>query len=103
VEFRQGALGESYEGIGKRVWQLQGRPVLADVKGPFGSPISDSTRSMVTESTTEILVVIYAPMGSEDASVEAAMSRLSERVSQFAGGRVLQATTCRSARHHPVA
>lgn len=88
IEFRHGASGERYEGIGKRVWHLDGRPVLADSEGPFGSPISDSTRSMITESAADILIVIYAPASAADAALEAAMIRLSERVSQFAGARI---------------
>jgi DNA/RNA-binding domain of Phe-tRNA-synthetase-like protein len=84
VAFREGALGESYEGIGKRTWHLAGRPVLADAEGPFGSPISDSTRSMITESARDVLVVIYAPAAAPDASLEHAMARLAERLAQFA-------------------
>jgi DNA/RNA-binding domain of Phe-tRNA-synthetase-like protein len=49
VALRHGAAGEKYEGIGKQTWHLEGRPVLADSAGPFGSPVSDSTRSMITE------------------------------------------------------
>ena len=33
--------------------------VLADDEGIFGSSMSDSTRAMVTDSATDILVVIY--------------------------------------------
>ena len=83
VVFRHGATGESYEGIGKRTWHLEGRPVLADADGPFGSPISDSTRTMIAESAREILTVIYAPASAPDASVEAAMARLCERLSRI--------------------
>ena len=61
VAFRHGAAGERYEGIGKQIWHLEGRPVLADPQGPFGSPISDSTRSMITETATQVMIVIYAP------------------------------------------
>ena len=75
ITLRHGALGESYEGIGKRVWHLEGRPVLADAEGPFGSPISDSTRTMITESAVETLTVIYAPAGTSDEALEAAMGR----------------------------
>ncbi|HXO04139.1 MAG TPA: phenylalanine--tRNA ligase beta subunit-related protein [Candidatus Sulfotelmatobacter sp.] len=85
LEFRHGASGESYEGIGKQTWHLQGRPLLADFQGPFGSPISDSTRSMITESARDILVVMYVPAGTADASLEAAIKRLIERLTQFAG------------------
>jgi DNA/RNA-binding domain of Phe-tRNA-synthetase-like protein len=87
IVFRHGAPGESYEGIGKKTWHLEGRPVLADPSGPFGSPISDSTRSMITESARDILVVIYAPAAASDATLEKALARLSERFTQFAGAQ----------------
>lgn len=37
VMFRHGAAGEQYEGIGKRTWHLEGRPVLADPDGPLAA------------------------------------------------------------------
>jgi DNA/RNA-binding domain of Phe-tRNA-synthetase-like protein len=95
ITFRHGAPGEAYEGIGKRTWHLEGRPVLADPQGPFGSPISDSTRSMIGESARDVLVVIYAPSGSADSSLETAMARLAERLSQFAAARATRAVICR--------
>ena len=95
VVFREGAPGERYEGIGKRTWHLEGRPVLADAEGPFGSPISDSTRSMITESARAILTVIYAPAGAPDASLEKAMARLCERLSLFGGASAARGAICR--------
>jgi DNA/RNA-binding domain of Phe-tRNA-synthetase-like protein len=85
VVFRHGATDERYEGIGKRVWHLGGRPVLGDTAGPFGSPISDSTRSMITESARSVLAVIYAPVEAADEYLENAMAQLSERLVHFAG------------------
>ncbi|HXZ13914.1 MAG TPA: phenylalanine--tRNA ligase beta subunit-related protein [Candidatus Sulfotelmatobacter sp.] len=87
IAFRHGARGERYEGIGKKVWHLEGRPVLADPEGPFGSPISDSTRSMVTEATRDVLVVIYAPKAAPEARVEKALAQLSQRLAEFAGAQ----------------
>jgi DNA/RNA-binding domain of Phe-tRNA-synthetase-like protein len=84
VVLRHGLLGENYEGIGKKTWNLEGRPVLADPAGPFGSPISDSTRSMITESATNVVIVIYIPEKSPDAAAESAMKRLGERLAAFA-------------------
>jgi DNA/RNA-binding domain of Phe-tRNA-synthetase-like protein len=95
IIFRHGAAGESYEGIGKKMWHLEGRPVLADSDGPFGSPISDSTRSMITESAREILTVIYAPVGVSDAFLERALARLGERLTQFAGAHATRASIYR--------
>jgi DNA/RNA-binding domain of Phe-tRNA-synthetase-like protein len=91
ILFRHGASSESYEGVGKRTWHLEGRPVLADSDGPFGSPISDSTRSMITESARDILIVIYAPSTAPHASIHSAMARLGERLAQFAGATAARA------------
>ncbi len=85
VTLRLGGPGERYEGIGRRVWHLTDRPVLADVTGPFGSPISDSTRTQILEGVTEVLTVIYAPASSPDAAVEQAANRQAARLSAFAG------------------
>lgn len=85
IVFRHGAEGETYEGIGKRTWHLSGQPVLADSEGPFGSPISDSTRSMITESAKDVLAVVYAPSNALQGALEAALRRLAERLSQFTG------------------
>ncbi|HVB86205.1 MAG TPA: phenylalanine--tRNA ligase beta subunit-related protein [Candidatus Dormibacteraeota bacterium] len=84
VTLRHGASGEIYEGIGKRTWHLEGRPVLADTHGPFGSPISDSTRSMITESTHDVLAIVYAPQGAPEAAIQRALAMLAERLIRFA-------------------
>ena len=84
---RLGAAGEKYEGIGKRVWHLEGRPVLADAAGPFGSPISDSTRTQIGEGASEILTVIYAPVTASDAALTAATEKEAQRLEVHAGAR----------------
>ena len=94
IVLRHGANAEKYEGIGKRVWHLEGRPVLADASGPFGSPISDSTRSMITESAKGAMVVIYAPAGAADSSLRNALDRLADRLSRFAGAKITDSVIC---------
>lgn len=95
IAFRHGLSGETYEGIGKRMWHLENRPVLGDVEGAFGSPISDSTRSMIGEAAREVMVVIYAPATTDDASLDAALCRLADRLSRFAAARNTRAGICR--------
>lgn len=90
IVFRHGAAGEKYEGIGKHIWHLDRRPVLADAQGPFGSPISDSTRTMVTEEARDLLTVIYAPLNAVDKVIEEAMTHLGERLTRSAGARVIR-------------
>jgi DNA/RNA-binding domain of Phe-tRNA-synthetase-like protein len=85
VTLRRGTPGENYEGIGKKSWNLEGRPVLADPAGPFGSPISDSTRSMITDSAQQVMIVVYIPEKSPDDMAERALQRLCDGLTKFAG------------------
>ena len=87
---RLGAAGEKYEGIGRRVWHLEGRPVLADATGPFGSPISDSTRTQVCEGVSEILTVIYAPATAPDAALAAATEKEARRLEVHSGAKAVR-------------
>lgn len=98
IVLRHGAPGESYERVGKEMWHLEGRPALADADGPFGSPISDSVRTMITDSARDVLAVIYAPAAARDRDVNEAASSLAERMSLF--GR---ATATRCALSSPTA
>lgn len=95
IVFRHGAPGERYERVGKEMWHVESRPVLADADGPFGSPISDSTRSMITESTREALIVIYAPAGASDSAVESAIAKLGERLTLFANAATIRSRISR--------
>jgi DNA/RNA-binding domain of Phe-tRNA-synthetase-like protein len=64
ITWRIGQQGESYEGIGRDRLNLAHFPLLVDQEGPFGSPISDSMRTRVTEDCTRILWITFAPPGS---------------------------------------
>jgi DNA/RNA-binding domain of Phe-tRNA-synthetase-like protein len=80
---RRGAPGESYDGIGKEHLNLDGLPVLADGQGPFGSPTSDSRRTMVTDATAEVFAVVFGVTGRVD--LEGAMEMLSRLLADHAG------------------
>jgi len=87
VELRLGRDGESYSGIRKDDVHVANRMTLADARGPFGNPTSDSARTMVTTSTVNAIVVVFAPR-------EVAARRLVEVV-DVTGARMAQFTGCR--------
>jgi len=60
LELRVGAEGDGYEAIARGPFNLANLPVLCDAQGPFGSPTSDSVRTMVTAACRETLLVVYA-------------------------------------------
>lgn len=86
VTMRLGSEGESYPGIRKDEVNVGGRITVADDAGAFGNPTSDSARTMVTPSSTELLIVVYAPAEIGKAEVERVLSTTAERFAQITGG-----------------
>jgi DNA/RNA-binding domain of Phe-tRNA-synthetase-like protein len=95
VSMRRGLPGESYPGIRKTDVHLEGRPVLADDRGAFGNPTSDSLRTSVDAETRGILLVIFAP-GSVAAEAMAAHADTAARAMRrhLASGDRPVHTTC---------
>jgi DNA/RNA-binding domain of Phe-tRNA-synthetase-like protein len=87
IQWRVGQEGESYEGIGRDRLNLAHFPLLVDQDGPFGSPISDSMRTRVTESCTRILWITFAPPGAKVPN-----SEFAEATMRFNGGAVKVST-----------
>ena len=85
VELRLGLPGEAYDGIRKDAVHVEGRITLADRLGPFGNPTSDSARTMVTTSTTEALLVVFAPRETSETRVNEVLSVTATRMTAFTG------------------
>src|SRR5688572_23995616 len=83
VVLRLGTAGESYPGIRKDDVHVGGRITLADHRGPFGNPTSDSARTMVTPATTRALVVVFAPYELEPHRLERVVEVTAERLAEF--------------------
>src|SRR3954470_139148 len=62
VPRRAGRPGESYESL-RGPFNLEGKPLLADGEGAFGTPITDSQRVKVTGDTRQAWMVAYLPAG----------------------------------------
>jgi len=83
VEFGIGRLNEPYIGIGRGELNIEGLPVFRDLKGAFGTPTSDSERTMVTEKTKKFLMVIIG-FGANEKLNEASKMAVS-LLKEFAG------------------
>jgi DNA/RNA-binding domain of Phe-tRNA-synthetase-like protein len=86
VTMRRGLEDEKYAGIRKDDVNVGGRITVVDDAGPFGNPTSDSARTMVTPATTELLVVIYAPIEIPRSQVERVANATAERMKLILGG-----------------
>lgn len=62
VTLRAGRPEESYESL-RGPFGLEGKPLLADAAGPFGTPITDSQRVKVQAGTAGAWLVAYLPQG----------------------------------------
>lgn len=54
-----GKAGEEYSGIGRGKLNITNLPILRDDIGAFGSPTSDSIRTMITHNTIRIALVFF--------------------------------------------
>ncbi len=85
IELGIGKEGEPYEGIGRGVLNIQNLPVFRDEVGAFGTPTSDSTRTMVRASTTRFLM-IFLDFGSHS-HLEYSMAEAVDLLINYAGGK----------------
>ncbi len=86
IVLRLGRSDEAYGGIGKDEMTLEDLPLLADGTGAFGSPVSDSVRSMITLESREICTVIYS--FSPRKVLEAALEEAKVLFSGLAGAKI---------------
>ena len=87
VTMRLGRDGESYPGIRKDEVHVAGRIAMADAKGPFGNPTSDSARTMVTTATTRAMLVVFAPRDIEPRRLTHVIDVTAQRMQEFTGCR----------------
>jgi DNA/RNA-binding domain of Phe-tRNA-synthetase-like protein len=87
VVLRLGKEGESYPGIRKDDVHVSGRITLADNRGPFGNPTSDSARTMVTPATTRALVVVFAPREIDARQLDRVVQITAQRMEEFTGAK----------------
>jgi DNA/RNA-binding domain of Phe-tRNA-synthetase-like protein len=87
VVLRLGKEGESYPGIRKDDVHVGGRIALADNRGPFGNPTSDSARTMVTPATTRALVVVFAPRDIDARQLDRVVQITAQRMEEFTGAK----------------
>lgn len=85
---RLGRAGEPYEAIGREQFSVDGRLVLADDRGPFGSPTSDSTRTMITPATRRALAVLFTPPAWPRADLQRALEEFAAEARRYNGGTV---------------
>ncbi len=87
VRVRIGEPGEEYPGIGRQIFQAENKVIIADDSSIMGSTVSDSERTKVTTTTTDILLAIYAPASIDPRNIERHAALAGQRVVEFNGGQ----------------
>ncbi len=83
---RFGHEGEFFHGIRKDDVNVGGRICMADDLGAFGSPTSDSARTMITENTVSALMILFFLKRTDDAVVLERTGKAFDRIKTFCGG-----------------
>ncbi|WP_291860269.1 B3/4 domain-containing protein [Marinilabilia sp.] len=84
VSLGKGKAGEPYEGIGRGDLNIENLPVFRDSTGAFGSPTSDSARTLIDSETQSVLMIIPSFDGDKE-GLERATEMLSEALRQYVG------------------
>lgn len=90
VVLRKGAAGESYEGIRKAAVNVEDRPTLADARGAFGNPTSDSARTCITLDAKRVLVTVYAPAAYLANRLDPVLDDTAATLTRHCGGAVVE-------------
>ncbi len=85
ILFDLGKTGENYEAIGRGKMNIENLPVFRDEKGAFGSPTSDSVRTMITEKTSQIFLIVINFGGHENFKNE--LIKISKLFIDFCGSK----------------
>lgn len=88
VTLRAGRPGETVQSL-RGPFNLEGKPLMEDARGPFSTPITDSERVRVGEGTERVWIVAYLPQGVVDPAD--ARSRLDELLARAPVADVEQA------------
>jgi DNA/RNA-binding domain of Phe-tRNA-synthetase-like protein len=85
-----GDSSSQYDALNGRVVNMEGKLVTSDRRGPFGSPIVDSKRTMITTDTTRALHIIYFTASISSDEAKEMLKAIEKMFIQVHGGEVKQ-------------
>jgi DNA/RNA-binding domain of Phe-tRNA-synthetase-like protein len=88
IVLRKGFPGEEYIGLNQQPVHLEGRFTLADDRGPFGSPITDSQRTCVEIDSRDIISIVYATPDFDQDILQKHLQQYAARITDYCGGTI---------------
>jgi len=82
ISLGAGQPGEPYQGIGRGDLNIESLPVFRDESGAFGTPTSDSSRTLIDEETQYVLMIIPSLDGDIEGLADA-ISMLSDVLKDY--------------------
>ena len=89
VVCRIGHEDDRYEGLNGREVHMEGKLLLADETGAFGSPIVDSKRTCVTDQSRDLLQVIFFHEGITPQKKDEILGSVARMFTEINGGEVV--------------
>lgn len=89
ISVRLGQADEMYQGVAKSI-TIAGKLCVADAVGPFGSPISDSARTQVTDETKNCLLVIFGYDQIDTVVLQNTLTHFIDLAVQHVGAQVIE-------------
>jgi DNA/RNA-binding domain of Phe-tRNA-synthetase-like protein len=75
ILFDIGRADDVYQAIGRGIMNVESLPLFRDTLGAFGSPTSDSERTMITDHTKQVLLIVINFGGHPDIETDLQMIR----------------------------
>lgn len=88
ITFGKGKKEDDYKAIGRGTMNIESLPVFFDEVGPFGSPTSDSERTMITEKTKTVLWIVINFGGHNN--FEADLSKFDQLLQNYCSAQNIQ-------------
>lgn len=92
VVCRLGLADDVYEGLNGREVNMEGKLLLADQNGAFGSPIVDSKRSCVTEQSRNLMQVIFFHEQISDQQKDQIIGSVGRMFTEINGGELIHSS-----------
>ncbi len=89
ISFGKGKTGELYSGIGRGELNIENLPVFRDKNGAFGTPTSDSERTLIDEHTSRVLMMIPSFYG-ETIQLKETLEMLGDYLTRYVGASQLE-------------
>lgn len=97
-----GGKGSTFEGIGGRLINGEGRILTEDSHSVFGGPVADSNRTRITPQTTKVLMLIYHPSNAPKELLKKAIELAQTKMASAVKANIAYADICRIGRNpHP--